>query len=104
MTQYLPYGGFKWIENPEEFKWENIIEDSEIGHILEVDIAYPKELHGIHNDYPYCPEQMVVKDEMLSDYCQMISDKHHLKLGKIGKLVPNLLDKTKYIIHERNLK
>jgi len=37
MKQYLPYGGFKWI-NPEEFHLENVKNDSEIGHILEVDL------------------------------------------------------------------
>jgi len=104
MIQSLPYGGFKWLENPDQFDIKTVKENSEIGHILEVDIEYPKELHDLHNDYPYCAEQVVVKDDMLSDYCKMISDKHQLKLGNIQKLIPNLNNKEKYVIHERNLK
>jgi len=77
---------------------------SEIGHILEVDLLYPKELHTLHNDYPFCAEQVLVKDDMLSDYCNMISDKHELKLGNVSKLIPNLNNTEKYVIHERNLK
>ena len=43
MNQYLPYGGFKWID-PESFSFDNVRADSETGHILEVDLNYPKEL------------------------------------------------------------
>src|SRR5258708_31294728 len=64
MSQYLPYRGIKWID-PKEFDMKyymtNMKEDSDISHILEVDIEYPKELHDLYNDYPYCPEQVVVK-------------------------------------------
>ena len=81
MVQSSPYEGFKWLENPEEFDIWNVINDSEVGHILEVDIEYPEELHDLHNDYPYCAEQVIVKDDMLSDYCKMIFDKHKLKNG-----------------------
>jgi hypothetical protein len=103
MVQSLPYGGFKWI-NPEDFKLENVNEKSEIGHILEVDLEYPKELHDLHNDYPYCPEQIVVKPEMLSDYCKTFANQHGVKCGNMTKLIPTLYNKEKYIIHERNLK
>ena len=103
MSQYMPYGGFQWI-NPEDFKLENVRANSEKGHILEVDIEYPKELHDLHNDYPFCPEQAVVKDEMLSDYSKMVAQQHNLKTGKSQKLISNLCNKEKYIIHERNLK
>src|SRR5271169_7003952 len=40
MSQYMPYGGFEWI-NPEDFKLENVRDNSGKGHILEVDIEYP---------------------------------------------------------------
>ena len=104
MVQSLPYGGFRWLENSEKFDINNVREDSDIGHILEVDLLYPKELHTLHNDYPFCAEQVVVEDDMLSDYCSMISDEHKLKTGYIPKLIPNLNNKEKYVIHERNLK
>ena len=60
MNQYLPYGGFRWV-NPDEFILENVKPDSDIGHILEVDLTYPKELHDFHNEYPYCCEHKTLK-------------------------------------------
>ena len=59
MIQYLPYGGFNWID-PASFNLDNVIGDSGKGHILEVDLTYPKELHDAHNDYPYCCEHKIL--------------------------------------------
>src|SRR2546426_4978768 len=103
MVQSMPYGRFKWIE-PEDFKLENVTNSSEKGHILEADIEYPKELHDLHSEYPFCPEQITVKSEMLSEYCKVIGAKNSDKCGKLTKLIPTLYNKEKYIIHERNLK
>jgi hypothetical protein len=103
MNQYMPYGEFQWID-PDNFKLENIKENSDKGHILEVDIEYPKALHQLHNDYPFCPEQLLVQDEMLSEYSTDVAGKHNLKNGRHTKLISSLLNKEKYIIHERNLK
>ena len=41
MIQYLPYGGFEQIDT-KKFDIKNVREDSEIGHILQVDLIYPK--------------------------------------------------------------
>lgn len=35
--------------------------------ILEVDFEYPKELQDLHIDYPFAPEVMKVKSNMLSE-------------------------------------
>ena len=61
MIQYLPYGGFKWID-PGSFNLDNVKADSDIGHILEVDLSYPKELHDAHNEYPYCCEHTTLRE------------------------------------------
>ena len=42
-------------------------EDNDIGHLLEVDLHYPKHLHDHHIDYPSAPELMNVKESMVSD-------------------------------------
>ena len=49
MSQYLPYSGFKWLNQKEisDFCLNSIIEDSSIGYILEIDLEYPSELHDL---------------------------------------------------------
>ena len=57
MAQKLPVNGFKWVENNEineEFR-KNYNENKIKGHILEVDVKYPKKLHDLHSDLPFSP-------------------------------------------------
>jgi len=78
MSQPLPVSNFKWMT-------ENVLENWETdgkGCIFEVDLKYPKEFHNLHNDYPLAPE----------------------RVNKVEKLIPNLWDKNKYVLHYRNLK
>ena len=103
MNQFLPYGGFKWID-PEGFSFDDVRADSETGHILEVDLNYPKEFHNFHNEYPYCCEHTLVENDMLSPYATNIAEKHGLVGGKNNKLISSLTDKKRYVIHEMNLK
>ena len=78
MCKPLATHGFKWMDDDELTSWKK--------HtcILEVDLEYSNHLHDLHNDYPLAPERLV--------------------LGKVEKLVPNLNDKIKYVIHYENLK
>ena len=52
---------------------KNYNKDSDKGYILEVDVKYPKNLRGMHEDLRFLPERM--------------------KIGKCKKLVCNLYDK-----------
>ena len=45
---------------------------------------YPKDLHDRHNEYPLAPERITV--------------------NKVEKLIPNLYDKRKYVVHYETLK
>ena len=103
MSEYLPYGEFKWSKNIDEFDVMSISEKSEIGYFLEVDLEYPDELHELHNDYPLAPEKLAVSSDMLSKCCKEIADKQEIKVGDVKKLIPNLGNKTKYVLHYRNL-
>ena len=103
MSEYLPYGGFKWLKKVDGFDVMSINEKSPRGYFLEVDLEYPDELHEFHNDYPLAPEKLAVSSDMLSKYCKKIADKYEIKVGDVKKLIPNLGNKTKYVLHYRNL-
>ena len=82
MSQPLPTGGFSWVDiHPDEVSKLAIY--SEKGYPLEVDVAYPTELHDYHNDLPFMCERMVI--------------------GRVEKLAPNLYYKKRYVIHIRAL-
>ena len=71
MSQYLPYSGFKWLNEKEisDFCLNSVSENSSIDYILEVDLEYPIELQDLHNDYPLTPEKLEINQNMLSKYC-----------------------------------
>ena len=103
VSEYLPYKEFKWLENVDNLDVMSINEKSEMGYFLEVDLEYPDELHELHNDYPLAPEKLVVTNDMLSKYCKEIADEYNIKVGDVKKLIPNLRNKTKYVLHYKNL-
>ena len=41
LSEYLPYGGFKWLKKVNTFDVNSISEKSPIGYFLGVDIEYP---------------------------------------------------------------
>ena len=105
MSQYLPNGGFRWMTEKQinNINLSKYSENNKKGLILEVDLAYPKELHDLHNDYPLAPEKVKVNKDMLSNYCQEIANKFNVSTGLVHKLIPTLSNKKKYVLHYRNL-
>ena len=69
------------IVKPEEIS--RLAKRKNKGYLLEVDVKYPKELHDSHNDLPFMCKK--------------------LKINGVEKLVPNLFDKVRYVIHIRAL-
>ena len=63
---------------------KNYDEHSDKGHILEVDVEYPKHLHDLHSDLPFLPERM--------------------KIDECSKLACNLYDINNYVVYIRSLK
>ena len=106
MIQKLPYRSLKWDDKITE---DDIInyDNGRTGFILEVDLEYPKELHDLHNDYPLAPEVMNVKANMLSEkqveIYKLINGSKEPKDEKTNKLILNLNDKNKYVVHIRTL-
>ncbi len=78
MSKPQPYKKFRWMKEEELENWESK------PCFLEVDLEYPEELHDLHNEYPLAPEKLTI--------------------GKVDKLVPNLNNKEKYVLHHENLK
>ena len=78
MSKPLPHKNFRWIPDDELKNWKSK------PCILEVDLEYPKDLLDFHNEYPLAPEKLTI--------------------GKVEKLIPNLNDKSKYVLHHENLK
>ena len=86
MVQKLPTGGFNWVKDVDRFTMEEIdrlVKEDQKGYLLEVDVNYPKELHDAHNDLPFLCEKM--------------------KIDKVEKLVPNLYNKRKFVVHIKAL-
>ena len=81
----------------------SISEKSLIEYFIEIDLEYPDELHELHNDCPLAPEKLAVSSDMLSKYCKRIADKYEIKVGDVKKLIPNLGNKTNYVVHYGNL-
>ena len=87
MSQKLPVNNFKWVKDTSKVNEEfitNYNENSKKGYILEVDVKYPKKLHDLHSDLPFLPKRM--------------------KINKCKKLVCNLRNKKKYVVHIKSLK
>ena len=103
MSKYLPYEGLKWLKNVDKFDVVSINEKRPIGYLLEVDLQYPDKLHELHNDYPLAWEKLAVSSDMLSKFCKKIADKYETKVCDTKILIPNVGNKTNYVVHYRNL-
>ena len=105
MGQPLPYSGFKCLNKQEisDFCLNSISENRSLGYILEVDFEYLSELHHLHNDYLLAPKKLEISQNMLSKCCSDIANGYGIKIGGVNKLVPNLGNKGKYVVHYRNL-
>ena len=87
MSQKLPVNNFKWAEDTSKINEEfikNHNENNKKGYILEVDVKYPKKLHDSHSDLQFLLRRM--------------------KIDKCKKLVCNLQNKKKYVVHIKSLK
>ena len=103
MCKKLPYKHFKWVYSKfDEKKVMKYNDNDDTGYILEVDLEYPKEIHDLHKDYPMAPEIMTINENMLSNVQKDIYRYYYnteAKDEKTNKLVLNVMDKKKYVLH-----
>jgi hypothetical protein len=104
MNQMLPVDGFKWASGLQISEVLAAPDDAPEGYVLEVDLEYPKHLHDSHSDYPLAPEAMSVPESWISDYQRALVNELGGKFTDCVKLVPNLHNKERYVLHYRNLK
>ena len=78
MSKQLPTSGFEWVIDDEIDDWKHL------NCFLDVDLEYPEDLHNLHNVHPLPPERV--------------------KIGNVEKLIPNLNNKTNYVVHYEYLK
>lgn len=123
MAEPLPIGFLHFLsdEEVEKFDFQKITHDSKEGYILEVDLEYPENIHDQHNCYPLAPEHLLIDDDKLSPYSTKLWEKLNSKTKKDSsstsnkekskakpriktkKLINNLNNRTKYVLHYRNL-
>ena len=100
MSIYLLFGGFKWLKNVDGFYLNSMSKKSPIEYILEVDLEHPDELHVLRNDYPLASEKFAISYDMMSYYCEHeIAGEYERKVDDVTKLIPNLRNKTNYVLH-----
>ena len=78
MLKQLATSRFEWMTDDERDDWKHLSSS------LEVDLEYPEHLHYRHNDYPLAPERV--------------------KIGDVEKLIPNLNNKSNYVVLYENVK
>ena len=106
MSQYLPYGGFKWVKINSETvnRILNKSDNSLYGYFLEEDLEYPENLYDSHKDYSMAPEKIKIKEEWLSPSFLKNANEFDIKTGNINKVPPNLMPKNNYVVHYRNFR
>ena len=102
MSQYLPTGDFRILNDEEvqDLDLETLDDKGIDGYIYEVDLHYPASLHDNHDDYPLAPEPIVIDRSMYSPTQQAVFPKSVPQ----RKLTPNLMDKSRYVVHYKILK
>ena len=87
MSLKRPLISFKWVKKLSKFN-ESFIkgynENSDRGYFLEVDVEYLKNVFNLHKDLSFLPERT--------------------KIRKVKKLICDIQDKEKYVVHIRALK
>ena len=84
MSKNLPVGNFKWLDKDGIWKFNDELikkydENSDIGHIFEIDVKNLKHIRMSHSDLPFLPKRV--------------------KINKCTKLVCTVRNKKNYVVH-----
>ena len=53
----------------------------------------------MHNDFPLAPKKFKISQNILSEYSRNIANEYGIKIDGVNKLVANLGNKSKYVLH-----
>ncbi len=81
-------------------------EDSKYGYLLCVDVEYPESLHDLHNDLPFLPEKKAPPDPSPYTRQQFAAAGASAAAAsfRCQKLILDLNDKERYVVHYEMLK
>ena len=130
MTSPLPIGSFRFLSEEElkTFDILSIADDSPLGYVCKVSLAYPTHLHQKHVDLPLAPVRKCIRNEALSPYARKLWNKlygekdnkteNQTALNRaadvgpdemagrasVEKLVTTFEDRDRYVSHYRNVR
>ena len=99
MSQNLPTEDFKWEEDEDYYK--NV--PFPRGCIIECDLEYCDETKLKTHKFPLAPEKLTIDESELSPYQRNVMATEKKQNIKSEKLILNLKDKEKYVIHYKML-
>ena len=82
VSKFLLTSGFKWID-PKQFDLNKYTTNSSKGCVFEVDLEYPRKLRELHNDYPFTPDKIEIRRQMLPEYQLKIADLCNIPIGNV---------------------
>ena len=95
MQKEMPVGGDKWCTEINLSEILSTPADSAFGDFVQVDLAYPAEVHDVQNDLPLAPDKIKIPTEWRSDYGNLFASN---VVSSTEKPVETWLDKT-HICH-----
>ena len=115
MSQYLPTGDFKKMKFgcDEDYEYDELLideikedilntpDDNEYGYFIECDLEYPVEIEEKTKNFPFCPYQTKADPDLFSAYMNNVNQPNY---KPTPKLMCDVTNKTKYMIHYRMLK
>ena len=101
----LPARGFKWLTRYEKDSLDvmNIADDSDIGYILVVGLKIPVENHDLYDQFPLCPDNVVIGEGHVSTYTRKLYAACGIQLRTTKKPCLSLTDKTHSAVQYRTL-
>jgi hypothetical protein len=101
MTFSLPYKDFVILSQDEvaNLDLQNLDDDGKFGYLYEVDLHFPAKLHDLMQDFPICPDNISIVEEMRSQFSRNIGSK---KSGDY--LIGHFYLHEKYVLDYRYLK